>query len=175
MRNLICLFALSIFAFGCGERAGQPRLEPLARGLAETWQPANRELKLEIHSENKGERVTLHCVLRNVSLAGASLDVDASGLPWLNSDLFNIDAVGADGTVVHRNSIPVVARISGPQRPVAIASGESMEGEIDLGAMPIIALTRNKEWLLLWSYSIGDGHSDKYYSLSGITLVKTKS
>jgi hypothetical protein len=27
-------------------------------------------------------------------------------------------------------------------RPVAIASGESMEGEIDLGAMPIGALTR---------------------------------
>jgi hypothetical protein len=57
---------------------------------------------------------------------------------------------------------------------MAIASGESMEGAIDLGAMPISALKRNEEWLLLWSYSIGDGHSDKYYLLSGITLLKAK-
>jgi hypothetical protein len=175
MRKLISLFALSILVFGCSEQAGHPGLESLARGLGEAWPPANRELKLEIQSENEGDRVTLHCVLRNVSLAGASINVDASELPWLNSDLFDINAVGADGTVVHRNPIPVVARISGPHRPVAIASGESMEGEIDLAAMPIGALKRNEGWLLLWSYSIGDGHSEKYYALSGIMLVKAKT
>jgi hypothetical protein len=174
MRKLISLFALSILVFGCGKRAGQPPLESLARGLVEAWPPANRELKLEIHSENKGDRVTVHCVLRNVSLAGESINVDASGLPWLNADLFDVNVVGADGKVVHRNPIPVMARISGPQRPVAIASSESMEGEIDLAAMPIGALKRNEGWLLLWSYAIGDGHSEKYYVLSGITLLKAK-
>lgn len=101
--------------------------------------------------------------------------MDASELPWLNLDLFDVNAVGTDGKVVHRNPIPAVARISGPQRPVAIASGESMEGKIDLAAMPIGALKRNEEWLLLWSYSIGDGHSEKYYVLSGVTLLEANT
>jgi hypothetical protein len=68
MRKLIAFFALSIFVFGCGERAGQPRLEPLARGLAEARQPVARDLKLEIHAENNGEAVTMHCDLKNVAV-----------------------------------------------------------------------------------------------------------
>jgi hypothetical protein len=144
----------------------------LARGISEALQQPNGDFKLEIGAENNGNRVTLHCVLRNVSIAETAVDVDASTLPWRNSDLFNINAVAADGKVVHRNPWPVeLARISGPRTPVSIASGKSMEGEMDLGAMPISALPRNQDLILLWSYSIREGHTDNYYMFSGATFL----
>jgi len=112
-------------------------------------------------------------VLRNVSIAETAVDVDGSTLPWLNSDLFNINAVAADGKVVHRNPWPVaLGRISGPRTPMTIAWGKSMEGEMDLGAMPISALPRNEDLILLWSYSIREGHSDNYQMFSGATFLK---
>jgi hypothetical protein len=46
---------------------------------------------------------------------------------------------------------------------VTIAWGKSIEGEMDLGAMPISALPRNEDLILLWSYSIREGDSDNYY------------
>jgi hypothetical protein len=66
-----------------------------------------------------------------------------------------------------------IARISGPPRPISIAPGQSAEGEIELTAMRVGDLPRNKDLLLLWSYWIGDGHSDKGIELSGIVLLKT--
>jgi hypothetical protein len=96
MRKMIALFALSIVVSGCGERDGQSRLEPLARGLSDAMQPAYADFHLEIRALDKGDRVTLHCVLRNVSIAATAIDVDASTLPWRNADMFEIDAVAAD-------------------------------------------------------------------------------
>jgi hypothetical protein len=134
MRKLFALFALSIVVSGCGERDGQPRLEPLARGLSDAMQPAYADFKLEIHVLDKGDRVTLHCVLRNLSIAATAIDVDASTLPWRNADFFDINAVAANGKVVHRNPWPVeLARISAPSTPLAVASGDSIEGEMELG------------------------------------------
>jgi hypothetical protein len=43
VRNMIVLVMLSVFGHGCSERAGQPRLEPPARGLSEAWRPATHE------------------------------------------------------------------------------------------------------------------------------------
>jgi hypothetical protein len=85
MRKVIALFALSIVVCGCSDRGGQPRLEPLARGLAEAWPPVARDLKLEIHAENNGEQVTMHCALKNVS--AKAVEVDASTLPWNGPDV----------------------------------------------------------------------------------------
>ena len=102
MRKLIALFTLSIVAAGCRGGDGQPRLEPLARGLSDAMQPAYADLRLEISALNEGDRVILHCVLRNVSIAATAIDVDASTLPWRNTDFFEIDAVTANGKVVHR-------------------------------------------------------------------------
>ena len=133
MRKVIVLFALSIVVCGCNERGGKLRLEPLARGLAEAWQPVALDLKLEIHPENNGEQVTMHCVLRNVS--AKAIDVDQESLPWNNADAFSVSAVAADGKVVQQNPVSaptVIARISAPHAPVALASGESMEARIDM-------------------------------------------
>jgi len=62
------------------------------------------ELKLTIHAESKGERVTLRCVLKNVSATAAV--VNESNLPWLSADRFSIDAVDANGTVGHCKNPP---------------------------------------------------------------------
>jgi hypothetical protein len=176
MRRLIALFALSIVVSGCGERDGQPRLEPLAHGLSDAMQPAAADFKLEIRALDKGGRETLHCVLRNVSIAATPIDVDASTLPWRNADFFEIDAVSADGKVVHRNPWPAeLARISAPPSPLTIASGKSIEGEMNLGEMPISDLPRNEDLLLLWSTSIRVFNSDTATELRGATFLKATS
>ena len=51
----------------------------------------------------------------------------------------------------------------------------SVEGDVELTAMPIGDLPRGEELLLLWSYWIGDGHSEVGRILSGITLLKETS
>ena len=133
------------------------------------------ELNLTIHAENTGERVILRCALKNVSATAA--DVDGSTLPWLNADRFSIGAVDANGEVGHsRNPTQVMMpRIASPPKPMAIAPGESLEGEIDLEAMPISALPRNVDVLLLWSYWMRDWRDDSPYRFSGKILLEAKS
>jgi hypothetical protein len=50
-----------------------------------------------------------------------------------------------------------------------------MEGDMDLSAMPISALPRNEDLILLWSYSVREGHSDNYYMFSGATFLRATS
>ena len=96
MRTLIALLIVSTVACGCGEGAAQSRLAPLARGLAEAWQPVSRDLKLEMQAEAIGDAMILHCALANVS--EKTIEVDASALPWNNNaGLFSVNAVTADG------------------------------------------------------------------------------
>lgn len=172
MRNMILFVTILVGSVGCNERAGQPRLEPLARGLAEAWQPGTYELKLSIHAEDKGERVALHCVLKNTS--ANVIDVDSTRLPWITPGFFSVDAVTASGQVVHRNAQVMQISSSTPQ-PLSIAPGESVQGDIDLDSMPIHDLPRREDILLLWSYGLGDGGSHAHYFLNGITLLEEKS
>jgi hypothetical protein len=176
MRMVFAIFALAIIVCGCSERCGQHRLEPLARGLSDAMQPAYADFKLEIRTLDKGDRVTLHCVLRNVSIAATAIDVDASTLPWRNADFFDVNVVTANGMVVHRNPPPVeLARISAPSTPLAVASGDSIEGEMELGEMPISGLPRNEDLILLWSTSIRVFHSDHATEVRGATFLNATS
>lgn len=177
MRKAIVLFALSIAVCGCNKHGGQLRLEPLARGLAEAWQPVALSMKLDMHPEVNGEQVTMHCVLRNIS--AREIDVDQESLPWNNADAFSVSAVAADGEVIQQKPVSapaVIARIAAPHAPVAFASGQSMEGRIDMGLMRISDITRNEDLLFLWSYTLlKDWRSDARYTLSGTTLLKARS
>jgi hypothetical protein len=176
MRIVFAIFALAIVVCGCSERCGQPRLEPLARGISEAMRPAYADFTLEIRAIDNANRVTLHCVLKNVSVVATAIDVDASTLPWRNPEDFDINAVAANGDVVHRNPPPVeVAQIRGPPTSLTIASGASIEGEMELGKMPIGALPRNEDLVLLWSTSIREFRSDNHLRLSGVTLLKARA
>jgi hypothetical protein len=115
----------------------------------------------------------LHCVLSNVYWQ--SIDVDASSLPWVTPYVFSVDAVTAGGKVLHKDPPPEVAQIHGAPRPVAIAAGESMEGDVELKDLPTPVLPRSEDLLVLWSYSIGDGHAaggGAFTELSGVTFLK---
>jgi hypothetical protein len=176
MRSAIVLIVVSIAVCGCNERKGQPRLEPLARGLAEAWQPVAHDMKLDIHPEADGNHLTLRCVLRNLS--ASEIVVDQESLPWNNADAFSASAVAADGKVIQQNPVSapaVIARISAPHAPVAFASGESMEGRIDTGLMRISDIPRNEDLLILWSYPLlKEWRSEAKYALNGITLLKAR-
>jgi hypothetical protein len=177
MRKAIVLFALSIAVCGCDKHAGQPRLEPLARGLTEAWQPVALDMKLDIYPEENGEQVTLHCVLRNISKH--EIDVDLESLPWNNAGDFSVNAVAGNGEAIQQTPLParaVIAHIAAPHESVPFASGESMEGRIDMGLFRIGDITHNEDLLLLWSYSLlKDWRSGAHYTLSGVTLLKARS
>jgi hypothetical protein len=177
MRNSIVLVAFSLLIAGCGDRGREPPLEPLARGLSEAMQPAYADFTLEIRAIDNGGHVTLHCVLRNVSIVGTAITIDASTLPWRNSDIFDINAVAANGKVVRRAPPPpVIARISGPRTPLTIESGKSIEGDMDLGATPIKGLPRNEDLLLLWGTSLEELHSDNAWVVfRGVMFLKATS
>jgi len=177
MRNVIAFFAILALICGCRDRGREPPLEPLARGLSEVMQPPYADFTLEIRAIDNGSRVTLHCVLRNVSILGTAIEVDASTLPWRNADLFDINAVAANGKVVRRAPPPsVIARISGPRTPLTIESGKSIEGDMDLGATPIKGLPRNEDLLLLWGASLEELHSDNAWVVfRGVMFLKATS
>jgi len=98
-------------------------------------------------------------------------------LPWRNADLFDINAVAANGKVVRRAPPPpVIARISGPRTPLTIESGKSIEGDMDLGATPIKGLPRNEDLLLLWGTSLEELHSDNAWVVfRGVMFLKATS
>jgi hypothetical protein len=173
MRNAILLLTFLIALCSCSERNGKTGLEPLARGLAEAWQPVAHDMKLDIRPETDGNHVTFHCVLRNLS--ASEIEVDQESLPWNNADAFSVSAVAANGMVIKQNPVTapaVVARISAPHAPVALASGESMEGKIDMGFMRISDIPHNEDLLILWSYALlKEWRSEAKYALSGITLL----
>jgi hypothetical protein len=177
MRKAIVLFALSIAVCGCNKNGGQSRLEPLARGLTEAWQPVALDMKLDISAEVNGEQVTLRCILRNIS--ANAIDVDQESLPWNNAGAFSVSAVAAGGEVIQQAPVStpaVLAHISAPHSPVPFASGESMEGRIDMGHIRISDIPHNEDWLLLWSYPLlKDWRSEAHYTLSGVTLLKARS
>jgi hypothetical protein len=176
MRKVFAFFSLSLIVYGCSGRGDQPQLELLAHGLSEAMQPAYADFALEIRALNKNDRIILHCVLRNVSIAKTAIDVDESTLPWQNADLFDVNAVAANGKVVHRNPWPVeLARISRPPTPLTVAAGQSIEGEMDLSAMPISGLPQDEDLLLLWSSSIGEFRADNNsVALRGVTFLRAK-
>lgn len=177
MRNAIALFALSMAVCGCNKHGEDPRLEPLARGLAEAWQPVALNMRLDIKAEPNGEQMALHCVLRNIS--ANEIDVDQESLPWNNAGDFSVSAVTADGEAIIQRPISapaVVAHISAPHAPVRFASGESMEGRIDMALIRISDIPHDKDSLLLWSYPLlKDWRSEAHYTLSGVTLLKARS
>lgn len=177
MRSVIVYIGFLVLTCSCRDREREPSLEPLAHGLAEAMQPAYADFALEIRAIDNGSRVTLHCVLRNVSIVGTAITVDASTLPWRNSDIFDINAVAANGRVVRRNPPPpVVARISGPPTPLSIESGKSIEGDIDLAETPIKDLPRNEDLLLLWGTSMEELRPDNpSVSMRGVTFLKARS
>jgi len=177
MRTVIIVFTLSLFVGGCSKQNAQPQREQLVRGLADTWQPTPRDVSLEIHEEDYGQRAVLRCVLRNVS--GRAIDVDHQTLPWDNADGFSVIAVAADGTVVGRPKDPPPffgSRIGPPPGRDTIRPGESMQGTIDASYLPVTELPRNQDLFLIWSYrGLKTLTSSDQYLLNGITILNAKS
>jgi len=150
MRNVFGIVALAVIVAACSARGSPRSLESIASGLTEAMQPSYADFTLEVHPVKKGDRVTLRCVLRNISAIRGAIEVDASSLPRRNADFFDVNAVPANGRILHRKPPPVaLARISAPRSPLSIANGESVEGEMDLGATPIGSLPSNEDLLLL--------------------------
>ena len=176
MRAVIGLLVLSIFVCSCSQRDGLPRLQPLARGFAEAWQPLPRDFNLDIRAERNGDDLIMHCILRNIS--AKVLEVDTSTLPWNNADWFSAIAVAADGRVVAQNKgpPPLLSCISAPPKAMAIPSGDSREAMFDLKVVPLTTLPRNEDLLLVWSYQeLKHWDSDQKYVLSGMTLLNARS
>ena len=176
MRKQIARLILSVFAAGCNGRDGHAQLEPLARGLSDAMQPAYAELRLEIIAKNDGDRVILHCVLRNVSIAATPIAIEPFTLPWRNPDFFEIDAVTASGKVVHRGQRPIeLEPASELPSSLTVSPGNAIEGDMSLHEMPNSGLPTNEDLLLIWSTTIRVLNSDTAEELRGVTFLKAAS
>lgn len=173
MRKLIALFTLSFVTASCNGGDSHTQLLPLARGLSDAMQPAYAELRLEVTAKSDGDRVALHCVLRNVSIAATPINLEPSTLPWRNPDFFEIDAVTANGKVVHRSQGPIeLGPASALPSPLTVTSGNVIEGDMFLHEMPTGGLSINEDLLLLWPTSIRVLNSDIAAELRGVTFLK---
>jgi hypothetical protein len=161
---------------GCSGRE-HPRLQPLVQSLAKTWPRANLHLELTLRATEINGKVILHCVLKNTS--STALTLNRSRLPWTSPAWLSVDAVAANGDVPPRPPPPVVISVleASPSQ-IVVNPGEILEGDVDLASGPITQigeLPRNKDILLLWSYSLDISTPGENPFFSGITFLERRS
>jgi hypothetical protein len=171
------LIACSLLVLcGCSGRE-QPRLEPLAKSLAKTWPRANPHLELTLRATEIHGKVILHCVLKNTS--STALILNRSRLPWTSPAWLSVDAVAANGDLPPRPPPPVaISVLEAAPSQIVMNPGEILEGDVILASGPIIPigeLPRDKDILLLWSYSLDIGTPGENPFFSGITFLERRS
>lgn len=174
--RLLAIAALAIL-WGCSSPHDDTQLRQLEAGLRQAWPKAQWALHMTLVAEDKAGRTVLRCVLENTS--AEPIKVNASTFPWTTPGLFDVNAVTADGTVIHRNG--VINQPMNMPEIVTLGVGQSLEGQFDLEQLPIASLARSEDVLLLWSYGLDNGsydlHDDfpidpaRYYFVSGVTLL----
>jgi hypothetical protein len=171
--RLTLLVALGLMAiYGCS-RSNQPELAPLAGSLARAWPRANPDLDMTMRAEKVKGHVILHCTLKNTSVAAVALN--HSRLPWTAPAWLNVDALTADGKLTARPRAPAAISVleAGPSK-IVLDPSASLEGDIDLATgpiVPLIALPKDRDLLILWSYSLDVGNPSKSQVFSGITFL----
>jgi hypothetical protein len=158
----------SLLVCGGCERRAQPVLQPFVGALGDVWPRANSDLSMTIQARDAGEKVILHCVLRNTAQVPVVFDV--STLPWKTQWALSISAVSASGKIFSQPPPPqVIARIGPPSQRVALKVGDSLEGDIDLASLSIAKLPRGEDILLVWSFWLGiNGEDQEPYFLGAV-------
>jgi hypothetical protein len=135
MRITTAVVASLLALCGCGRtRPEIVALEPLARALQEEWPASTRDVRMTISVKQVTGHEVLHCRLENIS--ANAIELDSSALPWLTTALFQFRTVTAQGKVLPRYP-PVVMQLMGLPQFVSVASGKTLEGDVDLANMPI--------------------------------------
>ncbi len=171
------LIAFSLlFLCGCSGRE-HARLELLVQSLAKTWPRANPHFELTLRAAEINGKVILHCVLKNTS--SAALILNRSRLPWTSPAWLRVDAVAANGDVPPRPPPPAEISVleAAPSR-ITMNPGDTLEGDVDLASGPITPigeLPRDKDILLLWSYSLDISTPGENPFFSGITFLERRS
>jgi len=177
MRIASVIVASLLVVCGCSGRE-QPRLEPLAQSLTKTWPRGNWDLELTMRAMETNGRVVLHCVLKNTSVTATALTLNRSHLPWTAPAHLSVVALTADGTMPARPPPPVVVSILevGPS-DIVMNPGETLEGDVELESGPIVPvgkLPRNKDLLLIWSYSLDIRTPGENSFFSGVTFLERR-
>ena len=175
MRLASAIAASVLVVCGCSARE-QPRLESLAQSLTKAWPRANWNLELRMRATETNGKVVLHCVLQNTSVTATALTLNRSHLPWTAPADLSVVVLAADGKMPARPPPPVVVSIleAGPS-DIIMNPGETLEGDVDLESGPIVPvgkLPRNKDLLLIWSYSLDIRTPGENSFFSGVTFLE---
>jgi len=177
MRTASVIAAGLLVVCGCSGRE-QSRLESLAQSLTKNWPRGNWDLELAVRAKETSGRVVLHCVLKNTSVTATALTLNQSHLPWTAPAHLSVVALTADGKMPARPPPPAVVSIleAGPN-DIVINPGETLEGDVDLESGPIVPvgeLPRDRDLLLIWSYSLDIRTPGENSFLSGITFLERR-
>ena len=177
MRTASVIAASLLVVCGCSGRE-QPRLESLAQSLTKNWPRSNWDLELTVRAKETNGRVVLHCVLKNTSVTATALILNSSHLPWTAPAHLSVVVLTADGKMPARPPPPVVVSIlEGGPNDLVINPGETLEGDVDLESGPIVPLgelPRDRDLLLIWSYSLEIRTPGEDSFFSGITLLQRR-
>jgi hypothetical protein len=153
------------------------QLEPLVQSLAKTWPRANQHLELTLRTTEINGKIMLHCVLKNTS--SSALKLNRSRLPWTSPAWLSVNAVAADGDVPPRPPPPAaISVLEAAPSQIVLNPGEILEGDVDLASGPITPigeLPKDKDILLLWSYSLDISTPGENPFFSGITFLERGS
>jgi hypothetical protein len=176
MRIAPLIAASLLILCGCSGRE-HVRLELLVESLAKTWPRANLHLELKLRATEINGKVILHCVLKNTS--PAALILNRSRLPWTSPAWLSVNAVAANGDVPPRPPPPAeISVLEAAPSQIVMNPGDILEGDVDLATGPITPigeLPRDKDILLLWSYSLDISTPGENPFFSGITFLKRRS
>jgi hypothetical protein len=156
----------------------RPPLEPLAQSLTKAWPRGNWNLELAMRATETNGRVVLHCVLKNTSVTPTALTLNRSHLPWTAPADLSVVALTADGKMPPRPPPPAVVSIleAGPN-DIIMNPGETLEGDVELESGPIVPvgkLPRDKDLLLIWSYSLDIRTPGENSFFSGVTFLERR-
>jgi hypothetical protein len=177
MRLASAIAASLLIVCGCSA-SEQPRLESLAQSLTKAWPRANWNLELTMRATETNGKVVLHCVLKNTSVTATALTLNRSHLPWTAPADLSVVVLAADGKMPARPPPPVVVSIleAGPS-DIIMNPGETLDGDVDLESGPIVPvgkLPRNKDLLLIWSYSLDIRTPGENSFFSGVTFLERR-
>ena len=177
MRIASVIAASLLVVCGCSGRE-QPQFESLAQSLSKAWPRGNWNLDLTMRATETNGRVVLHCVLKNTSVTATALTLNRSHLPWTAPADLSVVVLAADGETPARPPPPVVVSIleAGPNY-IIMKPGETLEGDVELESGPIVPvgkLPRNKDLLLIWSYSLEIRTSGENSFFSGVTFLERR-
>jgi hypothetical protein len=153
---VLATIGLAIFSFGSSSGCAQTnQFKSITEQLIRRWPEPSYKLIMSIVWSGSGTEGHFHCKIVNVS--DDSLLIDSGTLPWNNNLLFvPMTIISAAGETIYPIEPIVMSQRPAPSRPLAIASGQTLEGDMGRWAPSEFYIAHARgDLLILWHSDVG--------------------